>query len=294
MLPDLKIQQLRCFVLVADLKSFNAAARRVSRTQPAVSLAIHELEERLGAPLFEKGKKVELTPFGRHCHAQAKALVEHHARVAEEMALRASGRMGRVSIACVPSFASQRLPGVVADFVKRHPDLQLAIEDDTARNVRRRVLQRRVDFGVGSLWKPEPDLDFQPLLRDEIGLVCHRDHPLATEAGERSWRDLREHTLINNGTTRLLAGTDAEFAIAHAHLSVSNIVSLRAMLRARLGVTTLPRLALAEDDPDLVFRPLHSPRVHRTLGLLTPLGVTLSPGAAALRDGILAACEGQA
>lgn len=291
MTPDVKIQQLRYFVLVADLRSFNAAAERVSRTQPAVSLAIRELEERLGERLFEKGRKVALTPYGRHCYAQARTLVEHYGRVVHDMSLRATRRSGRVAIACVPSFASQRLPAIVAGFVRRHPGLQLEIEDDTAGNVRRRVLDQRVDFGVGSLWKREAELDFYPLLRDEIGLICRRDHPLANRSDPPAWGDLSGHTLINNGTTRLLDGTAAREAITHADLFVSNIISLLAMLRAGIGVTTLPRLALAPDDPDLVFRPLREPRIHRCLGLITRSGQTLSPAADALRTCLLEGCR---
>ena len=284
MIRDVKLRQLRYFVLVAELQSYHAAAERAARTQPAISLAIRELEHRLGETLFERGNKTELTPFGRHCYPHARALLEHYDRVVEQMALAAERRLGRVAIACVPSFASQVLPPILARFAEQFPEIQLGVEDDTARNVQHRVLEQRVDFGIGSLWESDPNLEFEPVLRDEMGLVCRRDHPLATADRPLQWADLAGCTLINNGTMRLLEGTPAQHIMAEAHFSVSNVISLLATLRAGIGITTLPRLALPEDDPELCFVPLGEPSVERSIGILRTRRQSLSPAARALRD----------
>jgi len=285
MIPDVKLQQLRYFVLVAEYKSYHAAAERAARTQPAISLAIRELEHRLGETLFERGNKTELTPFGRHCYPQAKALLEHYGRVVEHMALAADKRVGRVAIASVPSFASRVLPAIIQDFAATYPDIQISVEDDTAYNVQQRVLQRRVDFGVSSLWNLDPNLDFEPVLKDQMGLVCRRDHPLADDA-PHEWTDLAGCTLITNGTVRILEGTPAQHVMEQAQFSVSNVISLLAMLRAGIGVTALPRLALDPEDPDLVFVPLGGPHVEREIGILSPKRHTLSPAARAMRETI--------
>lgn len=286
MVPDIKLQQLRYFVLVAELQSYHAAAERASRTQPAISLAMRELEHRLGEPLFERGNKTELTPFGRHCYPQAKALLEHYGRVVDQMAQAADRRLGRVAIACVPSFASELLPRILDAFAARYPDIRLEVADDTAYNVQQRVLHQGVDFGVGSMWDLDPNLDFEPLLQDQMGLVCRRDHPLALMDRDLEWTDLEGYTLITNGTVRLLDGTHAQHVMATAHFSVSNIISLLAMLRAGIGVTALPQLALSPDHPELCFVPLSSPRVERRIGLVTRRRQSLSPAARALRDTI--------
>lgn len=287
MIPDIKLQQLRYFVLVAEHKSYHAAAERAARTQPAISLAIRELEHRLGEPLFERGNKSELTPFGRDCYPQARALLEHYGRVVDQFAKAADKRAGQVAFACVPSFASRMLPPIMDVFARRYPDIEISVEDDTAYNVQQRVLQRRVDFGVSSLWNEDPNLQFEPLLTDEMGLVCRRDHPLAQLGRGLEWGDLEGHTLITNGTVRLLDGTHAQHVMSRARLSVSNMISLLAMLRAGIGVTTLPSLALDRADPDLCFLPLSRPSVERQLGLVVPRRHSLAPAARALRDCIL-------
>ena len=293
MLPDVKLQQLRYFVLVAEFRSYHAAAERASRTQPAISLAIRELEHRLGESLFERGNKTELTPFGRQCYPQAKALLEHYGRVVDQLAMAADRRIGQVAFACVPSFASQILPAIMDMFTGRHPEVRISVEDDTAYNVQQRVLQRHVDFGVSSLWNLDPNLQFEPLLTDEMGLVCRRDHPLAAAPG-LEWGDLEGFTLITNGTVRILDGTHAQQVMGQAKISVSNVISLLAMLRAGIGITALPRLALPEDDPDLCFVRLAGPTVERELGILSPRRTTLAPAAQALRECIVEALAGDA
>ena len=62
-LPDLSITHYRHFLLVAELRSFRAAAARAFRSQPALSLSIREMEQRLGQPLFERGNRNTLTRF---------------------------------------------------------------------------------------------------------------------------------------------------------------------------------------------------------------------------------------
>jgi len=284
MMPDVKIHQLRYFVLVAETGSYHAAAERAARTQPAISLAIRELEARLGQSLFERGNKTELTPYGRACLPRARGLLEHYARTVEALSLAADSHTGRVSVASVPSFASRLLPEILNRFTQEHPDVHITVEDDTAEHVRERVRESRVDFGVASAGRADGDLDFEPLVTDAMGLVCRRDHPLAQGSRRLAWSDLEGETLISNGTCRLLDGTPAQRIMERAQFAVSNIISLKATLRANLGITALPQLALAAEDTELVFIPLGKPRVEREIGLVMRKRRTLSPAAQALRS----------
>ncbi len=286
-LPDLKLQQLRYFALVAEIKSYHGAAERAGRTQPALSLAIRELEQRLGEPLFERGNKTELTPFGRDCYPLVRALLDHYDRAVERMALAADRSVGRVSLACLPSVASQMLPAALAAFAQQYPGIHVSVEDHIAYQVQQRVLQRTVDLGIADLWSLEPQLRFDPLLKDQLGLVCRHDHPLAQHRHGLEWSALRSHTLIRNDTVRLLESTQARDLMATAQFSVSNMASLLALLREGLGVTTLPRLVVPDDDPELVFVALAEPRVEREIGIITPKGHALSPATKAMRETLL-------
>ena len=282
MLPELKIAQLRYFVLVAELKSFHAAARQAFRTQPAISLAVRELEQKLGQALVEKGGgRVELTPFGEHCLPLFRGLIEHHDRIAREATLLARHEIGQDSIATVPSVASRMLPGPLARFVAEHPNVQVSIQDGTAEGVQQLLVKGQVDFGISSLWVEDEQLEFAPIANDQVGVVCRADHPLVQAGDTLHWSQLQGMPMIRNGTSQLLAGTEAEGLLTHSRLFVSNMISLIAMLEEGVGISTLPYLAFPLENHKLAFLPLVEPKVERHIGILTRKGRSLSPAAGA-------------
>lgn len=283
MLPELKIAQLRYFVLVAELKSFHAAARQAFRTQPAISLAVRELEQKLGQALVEKGGgRVELTPFGEHCLPLFRGLIEHHDRIAREATLLARHEIGQVSIATVPSVASRLLPGPLARFVAEHPNVQVSIQDGTAESVQQLLTKGQVDFGISSLWMEDEQIEFMPIAHDQVGVVCRADHSLVQVGQALHWSQLQGLPMIGNGTSRLLEGTDAACLLEHSRLFVSNMISLIAMLEEGVGISTLPYLAFPLENEKLAFLPLAAPKVERQIGMLTRKGRSLSPAAGAL------------
>lgn len=292
MLPELKIAQLRHFVWVSELKGFHAAAEKAHRTQPAISLSIKDLENKLGKPLFEKrntkASNAELTPFGRYFLPLAKELIAHHDRVAEDMALMAEHKAGHLRLASVPSIASLILPDILSRFIANAPDLHISFYDDNASAVLEMVENQQVDFGIASLWHTDDHSDkcFTPIWEDHVGVVCRRDHPLA-ECKELSWKKLRQHRLISNGTSRLLEGTEAEPLLHNSQFYISNMISLVAMLEAGLGITTLPQFAFPQGNSTLTFIPLTTPRVVRSIGIVRLSNKSLSPAAEALIQFIL-------
>lgn len=285
---DASTQQLRHFLLVADLGSFHAAAEHVHRSQPAVSLSIRQLENKIGQALFEPNRRmVRLTEFGAQCLPRVRQLVELHDRTLGEIAAMAERRTGSVRLATVPSVATRLIPQLLATFEARYPDVDLALRDDNAPSVQALVSAGEVDLGIASQTDADPALDFEPLIKDQMGLVCRRDHPILGTGRmpeTLNWQALSGYRLIGNFTARLLQDTEAE-AIVHAatHYAVSNMMSLLALVRAGLGAAVLPQLAMVDEASELCFCPLVEPPIQREIGLLSPAGRELMPGAKALR-----------
>ena len=74
---SLNLDQLRAFLEVVECGSFSAAARRLNLSQPAVSLQIRELEQRLGVQLVERlGKQAHATAPGRELVVAAQGIYE--------------------------------------------------------------------------------------------------------------------------------------------------------------------------------------------------------------------------
>lgn len=291
-MPEFKIAQLRHFVWVAELRGFHNAAEKACRTQPAISLSIRDLENKLSTPLFEKRNAkttvTDLTPFGRYFLPKAKELIAHHDNVAQDMALMSEHKTGHLRLASVPSIACHMLPELLTEFVADSPDLHISFFDDNSEAVLRKVEKKQVDIGIASLphEHEHADINFTPIWQDQIGLVCPINHPLA-EAEDIHWKELRKHRLIRNGTSRLLEGTEAEPLLKDSQFLISNMLSLIAMIEVGLGVTTLPWFAFPKENHKLRFIPMTTPKIIRQIGIVRLNNKSLSPAASALNEFIL-------
>ncbi|MCH1491304.1 MAG: LysR family transcriptional regulator [Luminiphilus sp.] len=291
-MKGLKLQQLRYVLAVLDDGGFKAAAKRLHRTQPALSLGVRELEDGLGAPIFERQGAGGLTPFGEICIPRFRELLGVHDRVLKDLDDVVNQRSGRVEVVTAPSVARRYMPSVLNQFLRRYPSLEIVLHDGPADVVADMVRTGEVEFGVSALWGEADDLEFAPLLADEVGVVCHHTHPLA-DANSLRWQDLIGQAMIRNGTSRLLETTPAGNLLPDSRIYISEMISIVAMLETGTAYTTLPRLAFQDSVSTLRFIPLKNPTVKREIGIITRRGVTASPAAQivieALREAIAAA-----
>lgn len=276
---NLKLQQLYHFALVAQEKGFRNAASRANRSQAAISSSIRELETSLGQTLFEHGNKARLTPYGEACLPRVQRLLKQAEQLESDLMALARGESGRIRVASVPSVASLLLPEVLAEFSLRCPDVEVELEDDTAEHVEARLRRGEVDIALGNAVEASHEVEFKPLISDPVGVVCSQSHLLAQGDRAIHWRELTRHPLIYNGTARLLSNTPLYPLLQNARYKVSNMMSLYSMLEHGIGVTTLPRLAVPESHPSLVWLPLKNPRLQRIIGIQKKSDRRLSPPA---------------
>lgn len=284
---ELKAAQLRYFVNVANSRSFKEAARRSFRSQPAISLAVKTLESQIGAPLFENSKRVTLTGLGMRILPIVEEYLEHHDRLSRSIVQAASGEVGDLSVAANPSVASRWLPQIIREYAERYPNVSVYATDDNSEKVHGLVASGRAELGVASLAYPSTDVDFTPVFSDSFGLVCRRDHPLGGSRRALDWSKLDGLPIIGNMTHRLLEGHPVFTYLAKPHIFMSTLTSLLANVEGGVGVTVLPEMATPDLHPVLAFRCLKTPRLQRTIGILTRRGRTLPPAAIAMRDLIL-------
>jgi DNA-binding transcriptional LysR family regulator len=205
------------------------------------------------------------------------------------MMLLSEHKTGHLRLASVPSIASRVLPEILLKFVANSPSLHVSFFDDNSDAVLKMVENQQVDFGISHLFHEQDHSDkvFTPIWEDRIGVVCPKDHPLAGKTGIH-WKELRQHRLISNGTSRLLEDTEARPLLGHSQFYISNMISLIAMLEAGFGMTTLPWYAFPKESTTLKFIPLETPEVTRRIGIVKLSNKSLTPPAQALVDFILA------
>ena len=126
-----RFEDLRVLVAVVAAGGFAAGAERLGLAKSAVSRRIRELEDRLGARLFDRTtRRVQLTEAGRGFHDRAVELLAG-LEEAEEAASSASGDLkGSIRVAAPVSFTAHCLAPAVGRFLDQHPAVSLSIDTD--------------------------------------------------------------------------------------------------------------------------------------------------------------------
>src|ERR671931_516216 len=92
-------RQLQAFCAVVEKKSFSQAAEKLGVTQPAVSLQVRALEQRLGETLLDRsGRRVELTEAGLRLYRSAQRMLALEEQLLEEVASGDGALEGRLEL----------------------------------------------------------------------------------------------------------------------------------------------------------------------------------------------------
>ncbi|QRF68938.1 LysR family transcriptional regulator [Ponticoccus alexandrii] len=282
---NVDLEDLRAFVATAEMRSFRAASDNMNLSQPALTRRIQKLEAVLGVPLLERTtRRVFLTAVGRDFLPRAKRLLDDLETSLLSVREIAERRSGLVSIACIPTAANYFLPDVMGQFAAEYPAIRFRILDAGANRVLQSVISREVDFGITLLGENEPEVTFEPLIKEPFYLACRRDHALA-ERDQVSWAEVAQNRLITVGRSsgnRLimdLALADEEIRL-NPYYEVQHLSTSLGMVEAGLGIAALPRMSLpADPHPFIAAIPLVQPTVSRTVGIVRVPKSTLSPAA---------------
>ncbi len=283
---NVTLTQLRSFIAVSRERSFTRAAERLSSSQPSVSSAIKQLEAALNLKLFDRTtKELHLTAEGRSFLPIIERLIDDLDEALQDLRSTVERKRGRAAIAVLPSVAANILPSTIAAFSTAHPNIRISLHDANTTGVWRLVGNGEVDLGVAGYIKDAEGLQFEGLIRDPFGAVMRSDHPLSSKTGPVTWSELADFPFISLGQDTGIRPLLDKVSwtpqnIAAPQIEVSNIATILALLRAGLGITALPEMAIRSERVDLVFRTLVDPPLFREIGLVTRTGRSLSPAAA--------------
>ena len=176
----MELRHLRYFVALADCRSFTRAAERTHVTQSTLSHQIRQLEDELGQPLFDRiGRRVVTTEAGELFFAFASRALKEVDQGVAMLKPGGGGLTGQVRIGATHTFNIGLIPECVAQFLERHPTVQVRVEELAAEQIVARL--RAGDLDIGIAYRPggPTDLWFEPLYNEEMVLVVAESHPLA-------------------------------------------------------------------------------------------------------------------
>ena len=127
MTTPLDLDQLQSFCAIADCGSFTEAARRVHKTQSAVSMQIKRLEERLGhSLLLRDGRGVSLTQQGEQLYAHARKMLRTNAEILDQFSDQGD-LQGSIRFGVPDDYAVRLLPAILSSFQKTHPKIVIDV-----------------------------------------------------------------------------------------------------------------------------------------------------------------------
>ncbi len=273
------LRQLRYFQAVAEELSFSKAARRLRIAQPALSRAVRDLEDELGAPLLERSRRlVRLTEAGAVLLHEAGVVLLRFDEALRRVGRTIRGEEGELRVGYIGPPTAAFLGRLVAEYRRRFPRVTVHLEERTPERVCEMVAAGRLTLGLTRPVLAHEALGLRThlLRRERLCAVLPATHRLAAKKRPR-WTDLAGEPLVvlsrrEGGSLHdeiMIACREArvEPQLAHTPSVIGTVLSY-VEAGAGLGVIAESVAALGSGTP-LVFRPLH-PLHHVDFSLVWP------------------------
>lgn len=268
------IRHLTYFLETARLKSFTRAAESLYVSQPAVSKAIRQLEEELGATLLDRvGRRVEVTDAGRVVMEQAKAITQSFSNLSAQLGDLAELKRGHIRIGLPPMVGSSFFPKVIGAFHDRYPDVTLQVFEDGAKKVEADVAEGVLDIGVVVLPLSFDVFDSFQFAEERLNLVVPASHALAGapsaklgELAQENFVFFREDFTLHDRIINecLQAGFQPRIVYESSQWDL-----ISEMVAAGLGVALLPETICRQaSGKSVAVVPLEQPAIWWKLGVI--------------------------
>ncbi|PHZ84784.1 LysR family transcriptional regulator [Paremcibacter congregatus] len=273
----MQLRQLKYFVVTAEELHFGKAADRLRLTQPALSLAIKQLEEKVGATLLERAKrrKVTLTTAGKILYKAARHMLFEADRVVENIYQAGQGAGGSLSIAHTDDYTSSFLPDILHQYNEQHPHCMLQFSRGLPFHLIERLNNRELDF----IFATKPlnmnviNCNMRAIIPTPFVLVVPENHDLA-KRGKIKLQDAADAHFLETPFMRrspfeiklseILANADIAFS---SSMDAASPYVLLEMVRMGYGVVISTREALPKSTEGLAIIKLDEPDAYMERGL---------------------------
>ena len=292
---SIPINQIVVFTTVARTGSFAEAAIQLHLSQPALSVAMKNLEQSLGGKLLARTtRSVTLTPEGKAFYPVARRLLSEWEQSMQDVSNHFALGRGKLDIAAMPTYTTNFLPKILAEFHSQYPNIHITVHDVIAENVVQMVREERSELGITFAPEDAPDLHFQPLYQDRFVAILPFKHPLL-EKQTLKWIDLLAcpHLSLQRpaGTRKLIDQALQEKGLLLTPAFESHqLVSIGRMVNEGLGLSVVPSTSRAQmEEMGLQCRAISAPVITHQVGIVTRPQQALSAAALAMRQLIRAA-----
>ncbi|NRA36412.1 MAG: LysR family transcriptional regulator [Polyangiaceae bacterium] len=278
------LDRLEPFLAAAETGGFSKAAKRLRRSQSAISQSIAALEEELGQQLFIRdGRGVRLSRAGEVLREHAALAFQQLELAQDRLSALSELRGGKLSLGTSDTLACYALPAVFAEYRSRYPAVELRIENRPSPATADEVRERRLDVGLVNLPLPEHTSDSRAdrairvhkLSRMDDVAIVPLEHPLACRSFLRV-ADLGAFPLLLlDATTSSRAVVDRALkqagVVPQIAMEMSSVEVLKRLVELSFGISVVPEISVRDDacDGKWVVLPLRGFGPARHLALVT-------------------------
>ncbi|MBK1866146.1 hydrogen peroxide-inducible genes activator [Taklimakanibacter albus] len=270
---NLTIKQLRYFEALVRHSHFGRAADACAISQPAMSVQIRELEESLGADLFERGaRQVRLTSFGEEFALRVREILRSVDELGDLARASQDRLTGRLRIGVIPTIAPYLLPTIVGNLTARYEGLDIHVRETLTRKLIAEVAEGRLDTAIVALPVSEASLTEIALFTESFVLVRPGEDEGKPVPNAEKLREMRLLLLEEGHCFR-----DQALSFCKMHslgprelLDGSSLSTLVQMVGAGIGVTLIPEMAVAVEtrSASVSVARFKNPQPSRTIGMI--------------------------
>ncbi len=243
-------RHFQIFIAVCDTMNMTAAAGKLYMSQSAVSQAIAEMERHYNVRLFERlSKKLYLTQAGEQLIGYARHIIRMNLDAEQNMRNLSQNEVVRIGAsvtigACV-------LPKLAAKIMRTYPQLTLQVEIGNTEQVKKLLLQDKLDIGLVEGDVDSEDLINSPFMRDNLVLICAKSHPFAARSSINSWELEQENFIlreVGSGTRKIFEDKMKEKQLRwNSTWTCSNADSIKAAVAEGIGISVISERYITDE-----------------------------------------------
>jgi DNA-binding transcriptional LysR family regulator len=252
LLNRLRMRQVALMLAIDEFRTLHTAARHLGMTQPAASKMLHELEEALGEPLFDRvGRGLTLNVAGEAVLTTFRGLRNSMASLMRELQQLSLGSSGKLLIGGIDAVTPTYLRAALLALKAAYPALAVELYIGTSDRLIELLRDGQLDIVIGRM--PEPaspanqDCIFTPIGEEAVSVVAARNHPLAQAPLKRlEFRALLDYLwILQLRGSPLREIIEQEFRIHHAALppgllETSSFLTITDLIAYSLMIAVIP------------------------------------------------------
>jgi DNA-binding transcriptional LysR family regulator len=286
----MELYSLQVFLTIAAEHSFSRAAEKLSRTQPAISLALQRLEQELGEKLIDRsGKDLILTDAGRTVLDYARRFQSLQQELENSLAELRDNSAGRLVIGANESTALYLLRHI-EKYRELYPKVKVQIRRSLSSKLPNELLDGNLELGVISYDPGDERIKSKVLYTDALAFVVSPRHRLAHRKAVSIADLAAEHFIAHNVVSPYREVVLREFQAhkVHLHMDVEmpTIETIRKLVQNNLGVAFLPRMCVEQEIEQKMLCEVRIKELHveRKIRLIYPTRRALSHAARAFLE----------